>query len=258
MKKILFLFFIAPNLAAAPGLRVNTTQAQEIGKKIWQNECNGTVQGLTSWNDGEQFASLGIGHFIWYPTGKKGHFKESFPSLLTYLKNHDIKVPKWVQQANGAPWSDKAAFDKAKTEKKMQELRTLLLDTIDLQAKFMVDRLIKAFAHVENKFPAAQAAHLKKQFYRVAHSPNGFYALIDYVNFKGEGFDAKEAYNNYGWGLMHVLEEMQGTMHGKPALQEFADAAKKVLTRRVENAPKNRDESRWLKGWFNRIETYVS
>lgn len=259
MKKLILIgLTITSTLQAQPPLRITTQQAQEIGKKIWHNECNETVEGLTSWNDGEQFASLGIGHFIWYPTGKKGHFKESFPSLLSYLKKHHKKIPFWLEQAKGAPWNNKESFDTAKTTKKMCELRTFLVDTIDLQTKFIVNRLLKAIDHVEKKLPTPQATHLKKQFYRVAHSPNGIYALIDYVNFKGEGFDVKEAYNGHGWGLIQVLEEMKGTAHGKPALQEFADAAKKVLTRRVENAPKNRDEKRWLKGWFNRIQTYVA
>lgn len=258
IKKIVLLLTITASLNATPGIRITTQQAQEIGKKIWQNECNGTIMGLTSWNDGEQFASLGIGHFIWYPTGKSGHFKESFPSLLTYMKSHSKKLPKWLETAKGAPWQTKQAFDTAKNSKRMIELRTFLQDTIDLQTKFMVDRLLKAFAQVEKKFPAKKATQVKKQFYRVAHSPNGLYALIDYVNFKGEGFNPQEAYNNQGWGLMQVLEHMHGTTLGKPALQEFADAAKTVLTQRVENAPKNRDESRWLKGWFNRIATYTA
>ena len=38
-----------------------------IGQRVWQNECAGSVQGLVSWNAGEGFPSLGIGHFIWYP-----------------------------------------------------------------------------------------------------------------------------------------------------------------------------------------------
>jgi hypothetical protein len=42
-------------------------QAQTIGRQIWKNECGGTQEGLTSWNKGEEFPSLGIGHFIWYP-----------------------------------------------------------------------------------------------------------------------------------------------------------------------------------------------
>src|SRR6266481_9746300 len=27
-----------------------------IGKRVWQNECNGTISGLTAWNQGEDFA----------------------------------------------------------------------------------------------------------------------------------------------------------------------------------------------------------
>ena len=34
--------------------------------------------------------------------------------------------------------------------------------------------------------------NLEYQFYRVANSPNGLYALIDYVNFKGEGINDSE------------------------------------------------------------------
>ncbi|RYD29224.1 MAG: hypothetical protein EOP87_18635, partial [Verrucomicrobiaceae bacterium] len=51
--------------AAASGL--SGAQKAAIGRKIWQNESGGTVNGLTAWNGGEGFPSLGIGHFIWYP-----------------------------------------------------------------------------------------------------------------------------------------------------------------------------------------------
>jgi hypothetical protein len=42
-----------------------------VGKKVWINECDGTVAGLTSWNGDEAFPSLGIGHFIWYPADNR-------------------------------------------------------------------------------------------------------------------------------------------------------------------------------------------
>ena len=35
------------------------------------------------------------------------------------------------------------------------------------------------------------------------------------------------------------------------------ESAKKVLTKRVRNSPPARNESRWLPGWLNRINTYV-
>jgi len=46
---------------------------------------------------------------------------------------------------------------------------------------------------------------------------------------------------------------MQGAGDAK---EEFAKCAKKVLQERVKNSPPERGEKRWLKGWFNRIDTY--
>jgi hypothetical protein len=52
-----------------------------------------------------------------------------------------------------------------------------------------------------------------------------------------------------------VLEAMQGNSDsGAP--DEFARAAKVVLTRRVQNAPPDRHESRWLTGWLRRVNSY--
>ena len=45
-------------------LTILEPEAKEIGRRIWMNECGGTIEGLTSWNKGEYFASLGLGHFI--------------------------------------------------------------------------------------------------------------------------------------------------------------------------------------------------
>ena len=47
---------------------------------------------------------------------------------------------------------------------------------------------------------------------------------------------------------------MKGTATGQSALVEFSNSAKYVLQRRVKNAPRN--ESRWLQGWYNRVDTY--
>src|SRR5947209_16869996 len=47
-------------LIDARAIELSRPETERIGKKIWQNECNGTVSGLTSWNGGENVASLGI------------------------------------------------------------------------------------------------------------------------------------------------------------------------------------------------------
>ena len=46
-----------------------------------------------SWNAGEDFPSLGIGHFIWYRAGQQEIFEESFPQLLSFLKRQQVALP---------------------------------------------------------------------------------------------------------------------------------------------------------------------
>src|SRR5213082_4024116 len=84
----------------------------KIGKKIWQNECKGTISGLTSWNAGEDFASLGIGHFIWYPKGKRGPFDESFPKLVRFVSAHGAKLPPFLLVGHDTfcPWNSRVEF----------------------------------------------------------------------------------------------------------------------------------------------------
>jgi hypothetical protein len=65
-----------------------------------------------------------------------------------------------------------------------------------------------------------------------------------------------ERYQGQGWGLRDVLLEMRGQPRAAAAANEFSEAAKRVLRRRVGNAPASRKESRWLPGWINRCETY--
>src|SRR5476651_1135296 len=94
--RLSFSLLLLP-LSMAMGQTVNLSEAQavEIGHRIWKNECAGTVSGLTSWNKGENFPSLGIGHFIWYPAGQRGPFEESFPKLAAYLAAQGVTVPDW-------------------------------------------------------------------------------------------------------------------------------------------------------------------
>ena len=83
----------------------------------------------------------------------------------------------------------------------------------------------------------------------------GNFAMIDYVNFKGEGLNPKERYNGEGWGLLQVLMGMQPE-DAASAPGAFAESAKRVLSRRVQNSPADRGEKRWLAGWHSRCEAY--
>jgi hypothetical protein len=137
----------------------------------------------------------------------------------------------------------------------MNQLRRFLADTIDLQAEFLVARLDASLPKMLAEAAPADRTNVQKQFERLTKTPQGCYALIDYVNFKGEGVLHTERYQGQGWGLLQVLEAMQGNSDsGAP--DEFARAAKVVLTRRVQNAPADRHESRWLTGWLRRANSY--
>jgi hypothetical protein len=228
-------------------------QAREIGNRIWKNECAGTVAGLTSWNAGEEFASLGIGHFIWYPAGYRGPFDESFPKLVNYLVSRGVDVPDWARGA--CPWPTRKAFLADFDGPRLTALRAMLKATIPDQARFAAARLEAALPKMLAAAPAASRERVKANFYRVASEPLGLYALMDYVNFKGEGVKESERYNGQGWGLLQVLEEMPTT---GPAMAGFAKAADTVLTRRVANAPAARNEGKWLTGWRNRLRTYAN
>jgi hypothetical protein len=245
-----------PELARA--ITISHSDALKVGKRVWQNECNGTVSGLTSWNQGEDFASLGIGHFIWYPKGRQGPFEESFPKLVSFVSSRGAKLPTFLLGVGGGqpcPWNSRGEFLKAQNTTEMNQLRRFLVDTIDLQAEFLVARLDAALPKMLAEAAPADRTNVQQQFERLTKTPQGCYALIDYVNFKGEGVLHTERYQGQGWGLLQVLEAMHGnSASGAP--YEFARAAKIVLTRRVQNAPVDRHESRWLTGWLRRVNSY--
>ncbi len=242
-----------------PAISLTQSEAVEIGKKIWQNECNGTIAGLTSWNEGENFASLGIGHFIWYPKGQRGPFEESFPKLVSFIAKRGAKLPGLLLRAgeHPCPWNSRAEFLRAQQTVEMRQLRQFLADTVDLQTEFLISRLQNALPKMLAETAPSDRATIQQQFERLASTPQGCYALVDYVNFKGEGVLHTERYQGQGWGLLQVLENMHGTSAGKAAVEEFARSAKATLIRRVQNAPPERHESRWLSGWLQRVNSYT-
>ena len=239
-------------------ISLSHSDALKIGKRVWQNECNGTVSGLTSWNQGEDFASLGIGHFIWYPKGRRGPFEESFPKVVSFISSRGAKLPAVLLDAgagNACPWNSRAEFVRAQHSVEMNQLRRFLADTIDLQAEFLVARLEAALPKMLAEAAPAARPNVQQQFERLTKTPQGCYALVDYVNFKGEGVLHSERYQGQGWGLLQVLEAMHGNSEAEAA-DEFARAATAVLTRRVHNSPPERHESQWLTGWLRRVNSY--
>jgi len=120
------------------------------------------------------------------------------------------------------------------------------------QAKFIIDkfqgqaeRILNAPSDIKTR------QHVYEQFNRLAHSPSGVYALIDYGNFKGSG-----TLNSGDWGLLQVLENMEGSGTGKQALADFTKSAKTVLKNRAQNSKTKKIDGRNLAGWYKRVDTY--
>ena len=232
-------------------------QAIEIGIKVWHNECSGTIKGLTSWNDGEEFASLGIGHFIWYPAQTKGPYVETFPELIQFLKSKGAAVPRWIEEAQGCPWKNQEEFQSAlqSNTKQMTDLRQLLQKSIPLQTQFLQRRLEQTLPTLFANISEEKKAGIQSLYDRILACPNGLFAILDYVNFKGYGTSQSEVYDGMGWGLYQVLENMPNFPNADPIVQ-FVESAKAILERRVKHAPEQRREQRFLKGWFNRLDSY--
>lgn len=237
-------------------LNLSREEKDRIGKRIWKNESGGTVEGLTAWNVGEEFPSLGIGHFIWMPKGVETPFGDSFPECMEYLRSHGKTPPSWIQPGSHAPWNSRGEFYKQFNGPKLKELRTFLADTVPEQTDFIIDRLEHALPKILAGTPENERQKVQERFYKILNSgPAGVFALADYVNFKGEGAEDPVGYNHQGWGMRHVLQNMKDSDN---PVRDFSQSAKEVLERRVENAPPERHEERWLKGWTNRVEAYVT
>lgn len=263
MTKFFAIFFLAiflPLTALAQNLiHITPQEALEIGVKIWYNECAGTVSGLTSWNNGENFASVGIGHFIWYPYGKPHVYSDSFTGLLRYMEQRGVIVPAWLQGnwTPYCPWNNREEFLEAQNSMQLVELRQFLVRTIPIQTEFMIGRMEASLPRMIDSMPPEERPYIREQIARIAATPLGIYALVDYVNFKGAGVTIRGTYDDQGWGLLEVLENMKYAPPYMSEQQKFVWSANAVLTRRVRGEPPYRHDWQWLDGWRNRLKTYL-
>ncbi|MFL2840265.1 MAG: hypothetical protein ACJ0BT_00250, partial [Pseudohongiellaceae bacterium] len=237
---------------------LTTEQKQWLGQQIFNNECAMQVNCLTAWNSGEDFPSLGIGHFIWYKQNQIEIFEESFPALIKYFEEQNIRIPEWIKDSNyESPWQNRDEFIEKYSDTELSELRSLLAETFSQQTSFIIKRFEAALNKMTAILTEDEASLIEEKFFIVANSnpPYGLYSLIDYVNFKGEGVSLNERYVGQGWGLLQVLTNMPKSSEN--TLENFINSTKTVLQNRVRNAPEQRNEEQWLRSWFNRVDTYL-
>jgi glucose/arabinose dehydrogenase len=245
-------------LEQAQAMTLTAEELAWVGERIFRNECAGRHECLVHWNEGEAFPSLGIGHFIWYPEGESGRFTESFPALLDFMVDRGVQLPGWLEDARtqGAPWPDRAGFlSSSSATDEVKALRALLYETRGYQVRFIQERAARSLETVVNAAPEAQRPVIRERLWQLGQTPGGVYALMDYVNFKGEGLSETERYEGEGWGLLQVLQAMDKSPGLRP-LDRFREAAGRVLTRRAELAEQAIERERWLPGWLRRLETY--
>lgn len=246
--------FLFAHIPAVSANEVDAQQLHQIGMRVFDNECRQQLACLTSWNKGEEFASMGIGHFIWYPDNtapEQKRFDESFPKLMLWMKQQGLQPPQPALAA--CPWPDRASFLQAQDSADMRVLRDFLVSHMDAQVRFMKQRLDNALSKMKLGLSDDQQTHLQQRYQQIMDTPMGLYVLLDYVNFKGEGTKASERYQGKGWGLKQVLLNMRDQ---PDSIDAFILSARQILEQRVHLSPPERNEQRWLAGWNKRLETY--
>lgn len=259
---IFLALWLLPFSGSAEVPRAKLTQAQLacLEKLVYFNECAGNPKFLITWRTDEAFPSLGIGHFIWFPKNLNAPYQETFRDFLLMAEKEGAEIPAWIMELPGlmCPWDNREEFLKDLQSEKMRSLREFLETTKNFQVSFIVRRSEEAFSRILDVIPQDQRPVIGKKLSMVENTPNGLFALIDYINFKGEGILESERFKGWGWGLVQVLEEMKMPKDEAEALPEFVRAAQLVLERRVRNSAISEEELKRLQGWKHRVLRYLS
>ncbi len=245
-------------LVYAEDFLFSDVEAGCAARMIFMNECSGKEQNLLYWSPDEAFPSLGIGHFIWYPENPSGPYLESFPAFLNFAKDINLPLPFWIAEMpeKYCPWSSREAFQKDSGSDRMRELRTFLSNTKSKQAQFIIQRFMRVFPQILDDLDQADRNPTRAKYDLLMMRREATFAMIDYVNFKGEGFHTDAKYEGVGWGLAQVLIEMEVPDDPDRALHELVAAAERVLERRVQHSPRPEVEAKWLIGWKNHLRSY--
>jgi len=232
-----------------------------IASRIYENETRGQPKYLTYWGEGEDFPSLGIGHFIWFPEGVDAPFDESFPTMVAYVREQASDcspLPDWLQKLEGfdAPWSDKTEFDEQQQSERMIALREWLAATAPEQVQFIVTSFHDRWNDLD--LSARDKDPLTAVLQRLLQTSQGMFAVVDYYNFKGIGSNWRERYRGDGWGLVQVLGDIAEApiIDDADLVMRFSEAAAQRLQLRIRNSPPERGEARWTEGWNKRVAAY--
>ena len=255
-RALLCAVLLTASSCAHAGIRLSDAEAEAVGRKDRGRTSNATIDGLTHWNKGEDFASLGIGHFIWYKAGERGPFTESFPGLLDALAASRADLARLAPGQPPCPWSDRDAFFADFRGPRLNELRAILTDTIGVQARYAADRLRVGLAQNTRRRPGLGApgapGPLRPRRLRAQRRvrADGLREL------QGRGHQYRRALQRRRLGPAPGPQGMMDSASGQPSVKAFAESADAALAARGQQ-PAARDENRWLPGWRKRLLTYL-
>jgi hypothetical protein len=261
MTKIIFLIFFMTACAFndVKAFEVSKADTLLIAERVFKNECNVEKNCLLEWGAGEDFLSLGLEHFIWYPANAPNIFKEGFRSYLQYARQAGERLPGWLDKTPfpPCPWASREEFLNSKGSPQYNDLMDFMTRTKLTQANYLIENTKHSLQEIVAVAPEDQRLRIAKYISQLSGNARGLYAIIDYLNFKGAGIGNSDEFKGERWGLLQVLQSMSDMPTSQGALEEFVRSAKIVLTHRVFYAPVERHEEKWLQGWLRRIDTYL-
>ena len=132
-------------------LSISKAELDIVAEKIFKNEAGGKKIDLVYWNTGEDFPSLGIGHFIWYKQGQRGRFLESFPQLVAYYKSRNIKMPEIMEENVYSPWESREELFELR-DAGNEDIAELINSAISLSPEFLNSKSSSLLFHGEYSF----------------------------------------------------------------------------------------------------------
>lgn len=243
-RQLLIVILVMLGVAAGEGV-----DYREMGRLIWVNESDGALRALVQWDEERDCAAMGLGGSVWYPAGLAGRADEEFPKLVAFAKAQGVEAP--VAMRGAAPWvsADELETDSSGSKEAMHKW---LAAHLDVQARFLIARVQMALPRMlrVSKMPA----EVQARFEQLSLSPQGLYAMADFLSFMGDGASPAEP---AAPGLLQALETLRP---GAPVSgAEFARAAAEVLQAQARlTPPRDARAKRALALRLKRCRTYAT
>ena len=178
----------------------------KIARKIWQNGCSGTVRGLVSWNRGEAFPSLGIGH-LFGSRPESGRSFEKVPPFVEFCrKRRGPTCLKWCY--GSAPWKTREELYQGGCPGGLPDrMRQWLSSSASKCRRILSSTVLWRPWTASGTSPAAPVKWRPGTMSRGVGAQ--WHVCLDRLRQfqKGEGTNPTEQYCGQGWGLRQVLEK---------------------------------------------------